>query len=140
MVMPAGAVSAAIPIVVKRTSQMDIDEFRLDLAITSNEHFAEGIEGRQYFTLKITAMASKPATWDENDVNNGYFRAFGEWGQEKMRFIIDHIGYSAFDELLDSLDMMYFLNMKVRKAMEEYRLTNPPLFEANSTEVTFPQM
>ena len=142
MVMPANRTSVAIPVIVKRTASMDNSEFRLDLAITSNGHFTEGIPGQQAYTIKITAMASQPAMW-ENTAANGYFQTFGEWGQVKMWFLINYIDYTAFDETLTGsayTDIRRFYNMKVRRAMEEYLLTHGPLFEANDIEVTFPQL
>ncbi len=143
LVMPANATSASIPVVVLRTAAMETDEFRLDLEITSNEYFVVGIDKQQTYTIKITAMASQPAMW-ENNAQNGYFQTFGTWGQEKMRFIIDYTGYSAFEETLTGTaytDIRRFLNMKVRKALEDYVAENGPLYEADDlTEVTFPQM
>ncbi len=142
MVMPANKTSVAVPIVVKRTPQMDDTEFRLDLAIATNDYFTYGLEGMQTYTVKITAVASQPAMW-ENLSTNGYFVTFGAWGQEKMRFLIDYVGYTRFDETLTGnnlLDIRRFYNLKARQAMADYLLTHPALFEANNTEVTFPQM
>ncbi|MDR1719531.1 MAG: DUF4843 domain-containing protein [Dysgonamonadaceae bacterium] len=140
MVMPANSIFAAVPIIVKRTDLMNSTEYRLDLAITSNEYFVAGFDGRQAYTIKITAMASQPAMW-ENTTSNGYFQTFGAWGQEKMRFIIDYVGYADFDQTLTGTtytDIRRFYNMKARRALTDYLLTHDPLFEADGTEVVFP--
>ncbi len=139
MVMPANSVSVAIPIVVKRTAQMNDTEYRLDLALGTNDYFVTGLVDMQTYTIKLTAMASQPANWNTT-LNNGYTRAFGPWGQEKMRFLIDHIGYTDFDDTLSDIDLQYFYNLKARNAMTEYLLTHSPLKEADGTEVTFPRL
>lgn len=141
LVMPAGSTTAAIPITIKRTAAMETEVYRLDLAIVPNENFVEGITstvGGPIFTVKMTSMASQPPMW-ENTTSNGYFITFGVWGQKKMRFILDYVGYTAFDELLNNTDLYRFYNLKAREALAEYLLNNPPLVEADETVVEFPR-
>ncbi|MDR1415727.1 MAG: DUF4843 domain-containing protein [Odoribacteraceae bacterium] len=132
--LPAGAISTLIPVVVKRVPEMDTVDFRLQLGISANEHFVEGIKDRTSYVVHITAMAVKPAGWDLY-----YDATFGEWGQAKMKFIIDYLGYTSFDESLINADMRVFLNLKVRKLLADYEAENGPLFEADEvTQVIFP--
>lgn len=148
LVMPAGATSAAIPLMLKRTTAMDTEEFVLELEIAPNASFTAGIEERQTFALTITAMAARPAMWGEaTQTSNGYVNAFGAWGQEKMRFLIDNVGYTNFEESLDGYqshitDLKRYWNMKAREALaKHYADGNPTLFEPDDiTEVTFPQL
>ncbi|MDR0766382.1 MAG: DUF4843 domain-containing protein [Odoribacteraceae bacterium] len=132
--MPADATSAIMPLIVKRTTDMDTASYRLVIAIDPGEHFAAGIINRDTLVIHITAMAVKPAAWDRY-----YDLAFGTWGQEKMRFLIDHVGYTAFDESLLNNDMRIFLNLKARAKLAEYEAVNGPLYELDGiTQVTFP--
>ncbi|PKP00173.1 MAG: hypothetical protein CVU13_01295 [Bacteroidetes bacterium HGW-Bacteroidetes-8] len=135
MVLPANRVSVAIPVVVKRTSEMNTSEFRLDMAITTNEYFIAGIKDRTSYTVKVTAMAVKPALWD---VANSYLSIFGPWGQAKMKFIIDFVGFSDFDQVLTT-DYRVYLALKAKTKLAEYEQTNGPLYEADGiTRVIFP--
>ena len=135
MVMPANEVVATIPIIMTRTSEMDTKEFRLDLEIMPNEYFVQGIKDRTKYTVKITAKATKPLKWD---APNSYKATFGEWGQEKMRFIIEYVGYNTFDEDLIT-DYRYYLQLKAREKLAEFEALNGPIYEADGTRVEFPE-
>ena len=135
MVMPANSVYTLVPVVVKRTAQMDTQEFRLDMELGTNDIFVAGIMDRTSFTLKITAMAVKPPLWD---VPNSYLSIFGPWGQEKMKFIIDYVNYSDFDQVLTT-DYRVFLALKAKAALAAYEELHGPLYEADGvTRVVFP--
>ena len=134
MVMPANKVSVALPVIMTRTPQMDTEEYRLDMEILPNEYFIQGIKDRVVYVLKITGKATKPANWDSP---NSYLATFGEWGQEKMRFIIDYVGYNTFDETLIT-DYRYYLQLKAREKLAEYEAVKGPIYEADGTRVTFP--
>ncbi len=135
LILPANRVSVALPVIVKRTPEMLTSEFRLDMEITTNEHFIAGIKDRTNYSVKITAMAVKPALWD---VANSYLSIFGPWGQAKMKFIIDYVEYSDFDQVLTS-DYRIYLALKAKAKLAEYESANGPLYEADGvTRVTFP--
>jgi hypothetical protein len=135
LILPANKVWVSIPIVIKRTSEMDTQEFRLDMSITSNEFFVTGIKDRTDYTLKITALAVKPALWDNL---NSFLSIFGTWGQVKMRFIIDYVGYSEFD-VIPNVDYRTYLRLKAKAKLAEYEAVNGPLYELDGvTRVIFP--
>lgn len=135
MKLPVGATSVAVPVIIKRIPEMDTTSFRLQIGIDPGNDFVPGIKGRDSYVIHITAMAVKPAAWDRY-----YDSAFGTWGQEKMRFLIDYVGYTAFDESLANTDMRTFLNLKAREKLAEYEAINGgPLYEADGvTQVIFP--
>lgn len=136
-IMPAKQVSASIPIVVTRNEAMNFEEFRLDLAITTNENFVAGIKDRTTYSIKITAKAVKPVVWDNP---NSFKVVFGEWGQKKMEFIIDYVGWTEFDAA-PTTDYRWFLNLKAREKLAEYEAKNGPLYEADMiTQVVFPKL
>jgi len=135
LILPANKVSVSVPVIVKRTAEMATSEFRLDMEITTNEFFVAGIKDRTNYTVKITAMAVKPALWD---VANSYLSIFGPWGQAKMKFIIDYVEYSDFDIVLTT-DYRVYLALKAKAKLAEYELANGPLYEADGvTRVIFP--
>jgi len=142
MTMPPNSVLASIPIILLRTAEMDTEEFRLDLAITSNEHFVVGARDRQNFTIKVSAMVSQPATWQDVSTN-GYFQTFGAWGLRKMAFIIDELGVDFEESLdgLDNLDLRQFFNLRIREALERWEEEHGPMYEADGvTRVVFPRL
>jgi hypothetical protein len=132
-VMPAGAVSVNVPVTVKRVSEMDTREFRLELGFTANEHFVAGIKEQATYLVKITAMAVKPAGWDYL-----FDATFGQWTRGKMRFLIDYMKFTDFDAyLMDSTTRMY-LTLKARTLLAAYEEEYGPLYEADGeTRVTF---
>lgn len=135
MILPAGKVSMVVPIIVKRTAQMETDEFILDLKISTNDNFVEGIKDRTSLRLKITASAVKPPKWD---IPNSYLAIFGPWGQEKMKFVINYVGFKDFDQTLTT-DYRVFLTIKAKAKLAEYEALNGPLYEADGiTRVIFP--
>ncbi|MCK9628896.1 MAG: DUF4843 domain-containing protein [Bacteroidales bacterium] len=135
LVLPANKVMVSIPVVVKKTAEMESQEFRLDLAIIPNESFVEGIKDNTAYTIKITAMAVKPPLWD---VANSFLSMFGTWGQVKMKFIIDNVGYSEFD-VIPNVDYRMFLRVKAKEKLAVYEAANGPLYELDGvTRVIFP--
>lgn len=135
LVLPANKISVSVPILVKRIPQMETDEFRLVLELQTNEHFVAGIKDRTSMVIRITSMAVKPPLWD---VANSYLSIFGPWGQEKMKFIINYVGFSEFDQVLTT-DYRVFLALKAKSKLLEYEQLNGPLYEADGiTRVIFP--
>ncbi|MDR0544170.1 MAG: DUF4843 domain-containing protein [Odoribacteraceae bacterium] len=135
MTLPAGATSFAVPVIVKRVPEMDTASFRLQIAIEPGNDFVAGVKNRETYVVHITAMAVKPAAWDRY-----YDSAFGAWGQAKMRFLIDHVGYTTFEESLSNTDLNTFYNRKAREKLAEYEAANGgPLYEADGvTQVIIP--
>ena len=134
LVMPAGSRSVLIPIVVKKTEDMETNEFTLEFGLEADNFFVAGLEEQSTFTVTITAMAVKPPAWDYS-----YNVAFGEWGQEKMRFLIDYVGFTDFTISLTSYDLYRYYNLKARAALEEYEAENGPIYESDGvTKVIFP--
>ncbi len=135
---PPQATTTLLPVILTRHSSMSDRTFRLVLSIQPNGNFAEGIkqgeEGQQTFVINITAEAIKPVTWDRN-----YDYAFGNWGKEKMRFLIDHVGFSDFETDMSNLDTRYYWNLKAKTALAQYETEQGAVYEEDGiTKVTFP--
>ncbi|MDR1274576.1 MAG: DUF4843 domain-containing protein [Odoribacteraceae bacterium] len=133
-VMPALAVSTRVPVAVKRVSEMDTSEFRLIVGFTASEHFVAGVKEQATYLVKISAMAVKPVGWDD------YYNAtFGQWTQGKMRFLIDYLNYTDFDQSLVDTNTSMYLRLKVNALLAAYEEEHGPLYEADGiTRVIFP--
>lgn len=134
LVMPANENAVLIPIIMKRTADMETNEFFLDFELVDNDYFVPGLIEHSTFSVTITAMAVKPPAWDYY-----YDYAFGEWGQEKMRFLIDYVNYTDFSTPINSYDLYRYYNLKARAALEAYEAENGPIYESDGvTRVIFP--
>ncbi|WP_319479061.1 DUF4843 domain-containing protein [uncultured Draconibacterium sp.] len=134
LVMPANEDAVLIPIIMKKTADMETNEFVLDFELVGNDYFVPGIIEHSTFSVTMTAMAVKPQGWDSY-----YDYAFGEWGQEKMRFLIEYVGYTDFSASLGSYDLYKYYNLKARAALEAYEAENGPIYESDGvTRVIFP--
>lgn len=122
MFVPAGAVGAAVPVILIRTEDMDDNKFRIEMEVARNEHFSPGFETHRKFMIQSTAMAERPAKWDS--VWQYYFGS--EWGPVKMKFIIDYVEFSGFDQ---SPDIAYgeYLKLKANEKLIEYNRANGEL-------------
>ncbi|MDR2131578.1 MAG: DUF4843 domain-containing protein [Odoribacteraceae bacterium] len=131
-VLPANAVKAKLPIVVLRDTTLKVAERTLLLELGTNSHFSPGIEGQTRFLVRFSDLTAQPSNW-----NTMWKNVFGTWGPVKMRFIIDHVGFSNFDlkEILG--DMRDYLQTKARQKLAEYNAKNEPLKELDGTRVRF---
>ncbi|MCU4158290.1 DUF4843 domain-containing protein [Carboxylicivirga sp. A043] len=135
LILPAGATSILVPIVILKTDDMETEEFTLEFGFSSNESFVPGLIDQSTFIVTMTAMAVKPSNWDDD-----YYKyAFGEWGQEKMRFLIDYVGFTDFSMSLINSDIRKYYNMKANALLKEYEETYGPIYESDGvTRVIFP--
>lgn len=137
MVMPAGKVQAIIPIIVKRHESMKTKEFRLELTVAENEYFKVGIPLQSTFTIKMTSLAIKPATWDAT-----WHYTFGVFGTKKMWFIINYVGFSDFENPQNyGSDMTTYYKFKANSALKEYntKMGVELMEDDGQTKVEFPE-
>lgn len=133
-VIPANGVSVRLPFILLRDKSLDLNKVRLEMTIEENENFRPGIDKWRNFLLKTTSQAVKPAIWD----SRWHFYFGKSWGSVKMKFIIDHTGYTDWETTPDS-GFTSYLRTKVLHAFQQYNLENPdnPLREADGTLVSF---
>lgn len=124
----------SVPLIVLRDSSLQKEEYVLDIALEANENFRLGINTRLQMRFKITDRSIKPRNWDSM-----WKGIFGEWGNVKMKFIIDHLGITDFaSRTLDWSEREYY-RIKIKGALQEYNATHTKeLTEADGTKVTFP--
>lgn len=136
MVIPANAVMTNIPIILLRDRSMKFAEYRMELEIVENEEFGIALETQKNFLIKVSDMTAPPANW-----NSTWIYVFGEWGAVKMKFIIDYLGFTDFDNYSQYSSEEYnYFKMKANQKLEEYNATHPVLTEDDGiTLVEFPK-
>lgn len=132
MVIPAGEVMAKIPIIMLHDPSLDTSIVRMELAIVENQCFKPGIDVWTQFVVTTTAAAVKPTNWDSR-----WKSYFGVWGSVKMKFIIEYVGFSDFENPPTDASFLTYLQNKAKQKLLEYNLTHPDLEEADGTPVTF---
>lgn len=134
IIIPAGQAAVAIPVIIKNTDDMKTAEFALELGFKPDDNFVPGLKDNAQFTINITAMAVKPAMWDEY-----YAGVLGTWGQAKMKFLIDEVGLLDYEmQLSYNTDLARYWGIRARAKLTEYETEHGPLYEAdNTTRVTF---
>lgn len=137
VMLPANAVKAKVPVIVLRDSSLALAEYAILLEIRDNDQFDLPLPGQERFLLRVSDLATAPPNWT-TATTSLWRRVFGVWGAVKMRFIIDHVGFSDFELTSITGDMQDYLKTKARQKLAEYQAINGPLREADGTLVQFP--
>lgn len=140
MVVPAGAVHGRIPVVVLRDASLETKEVTLEMAVTDNENFRPGIDMWRNFTITITALTSKPNSWDE--VWAGWF---GTWGPRKFHFIMEVTQFYDWENPPSDLEYRVNMELEVHQRFLEYNREHPDpdddpdkiKYEANGDRIVF---
>lgn len=127
-VLPAGATEVRLPIVFKRTEKLSTGNYWVKFNIEDSEDLKKGYDDRLSFTFWITNMPMKPTFFS---ITN-----FGEYSTEKLLFIYEVVGFIDWDTVSNSELKEY--SIRVRKAYEEYKQENGPLYDSAGNEITFP--
>lgn len=98
-VMPAGAVSTNIPIVVLRDASLKTKAVNLKISIKENDNFKVGYERDRCRTVTISDRLSKPSNWDYA----GFPYYVSTYTTGVHQFMIDLTGEKWNDEYIDSL-------------------------------------
>jgi len=96
--IPANSVTALLPIVVYRTSDMDSIAATLNLQLQKNASFVTGISSKTSIKVKIGYM-QKPPTWGDPTGLPwaGFSTNFGTWTKTKYKVILDALYNPATD-------------------------------------------
>lgn len=151
-VIKGGTAQAKLPVVMLRDESLKTDEVTLKFQITENGYFTNGYPEYQTRTLTFSDHMTKPSNWDKEypyvgDYTYPFSGYFGEYGQVKHQFMIDHTGKKwdndYIEEIMtgDSQYLQYILSKLVKELAElnEERAAQglDPLAEADGTEVSF---
>lgn len=146
LVIPAGAFSADLDIIVKRNPKLKKEQVRLMLMIDQSADFLPGISNARAsnatwgagltYLIKINDFFVKPDNWDTRLV---YY--FGAFSQVKFGFIIKVTGRTEFphtgENALAFGEFAYYGALCKDKLLK-YTQTNGPLMDESENEVTFP--
>lgn len=98
-VMPAGAVSTEIPVVVLRDASLKTNAVTLEIGIKENENFKVGYEADRYRTINISDKLSKPSNWEYQ-----YFDVYvSVYTTGVHQFMIDVTGEKWDEEYIDAI-------------------------------------
>jgi hypothetical protein len=123
-VVPAGANSALLPVIVKRHASLSEAEYTLTIGIVENEHFKWGFPHTVTKRVAISDILTKPANWSMI-----VDMLFTPYGSVKHRFMIDAaapIGVIINEDFittmfttLDTALMAYWIQFFRAKLVEE---------------------
>lgn len=135
LIFPANTVEKKLKLILLNAPDLAEGKVRLALAFGENEYFKAGVNEQKNFVVTTTAKPEPPVSWPDIWVYH-----FGEWGAEKMKFIIKSTGFSDFDATGIDDGYRRYLLAKASQALLEYNSNpenNPPLKEADGTIVEF---
>lgn len=126
LVVQPHAIKVMVPVILLHDPSLDKGKVRIEMEVVGNEYFKPGIDKNCRFMVQTTALAEKPGTWDKNWV---YY--FGEWGTEKMGFIVNYLGFTEFEKTDQESGYKEYLKLKANEKLEIYNKAHPeyPLCE-----------
>jgi hypothetical protein len=136
-VIPAGAFSARVPVVVKReVPGLDLRATmaRLSTRLLPNEHFLEAVTGTNTFKVLWCDYLTKPDSWTYFIDSN-----LGPFSQARYKFIIDNAGETGFARYQNNITMIQALQSYLRKTLAAYNAARPgePYLDDDETPLTF---
>ena len=119
-----GQVSVELPVILLRDKSLKSEEVKLKMKVEANEWFVPGIDQNREFMIKTTELATPPDSWKDR-----WYYVWGDWGSRKMWFIVNYLGFTNFDESVES-GYRNYLKVKAHEKLEEYNNTHDePLCE-----------
>jgi hypothetical protein len=135
LLIPAGSIQADLPVVLLRDASLRSREMRIEIELRENGHFKIVMPDLSRFVIKFTDMIARPANWETS------WRPYlGEWGPEKMRFLVEYVGVADFEGQHGASDMLYYRSKAIEKLIEYNNTHATPLTEADGTLVSFAQI
>lgn len=95
-VVKAGESLFNVPIVMLRSNNLQTKNVVLKVRFKENQNFKNGFTMMQTRMLSFTDRLSKPAVWDDCNLN----KVFGEYGNVKYQLMIDWSGKPWSDEFI----------------------------------------
>lgn len=133
-IVKAGEYTANIPVLVKKSADLNAREVKLVVEIKESADFKPGA-GTVQHKVKLTNILIKPANWL---YLQGYF---GVYSNVKYLFIINATGRADFPYgpggTMGAAEMNNF-NIMCKMELANYEAANGPLMDENNLRVTFP--
>lgn len=145
-IIPAGAFSANLPVVVKRTPEMKTQSVTILLKVIESADFAPGVPNSPvtgslagaglHYLVRVSDFLVKPSNWD-----NMLVIFFGSYSQVKYKFIIDVTGKTEFPfgppPQMSYGELLYYKAF-VKMKYQEYEALNGPLIDEFGSPLAFP--
>jgi hypothetical protein len=136
-VIPPGAFSVRVPVLVKRTvpgMNLKTTMARLSLHFVPNEHFLNAVPDTDTFKVLWSDYLTQPDSWTYYITSN-----LGAFSQARYKFIIDNAGETDFSRYQSNLPMIQALQSYLRKTLAAYNAEHPtePYLDDDETPLTF---
>jgi hypothetical protein len=142
----AGEYTGNIPVLVKRSSDLETAEVKMLLEVKESPDFKPGVPstvpvnpragGGLQYKIRLNDILTKPSNWDTR--LTGFF---GTYSKVKYLFIINVTGVYDFPYGTaggPSPAQMNYYNVLCKTALATYIAANGPLIDENGNAVTFP--
>lgn len=134
VVVEAGETQAVLPLVLKRTEDLEDSEVRLYIQVVASDDFEVGVNEQDHLIAIWSDMLTKPSNWDELE------EYFGSYSDTKYRFMLNNAeGITEFST--DTMTWAELMNYKIKfqNALDEYNAEHPddPLTDEYGVLVTF---
>ena len=132
--IPAGAVKATFPVILKRSAALQTKTVRLYLQVAESADFKAGVNEENHIKLIWTDVLQKPKNWDTLEP------FFGTYSDVKYRFMLANSnGAGEFSTETMSWAMLNSYRILFQNALNAYNAAHPgnPLTDENNQLVTF---
>ena len=132
--IPAGAVKAAFPVILKRSAALQTKTVRLYLQVAESADFKAGVNEENHIKLIWSDVLQKPKNWDTLEP------FFGTYSDVKYRFMLANSnGAGEFSTETMSWAMLNSYRILFQNALNAYNAAHPgnPLTDENNQLVTF---
>ena len=132
--IPAGAVKATFPVILKRSAALQTKTVRLYLQVAESADFKAGVNEENHIKLIWSDVLQKPKNWDTLEP------FFGTYSDVKYRFMLANSnGAGEFSTDTMSWAMLNSYRILFQNALNAYNAAHPgnPLTDENNQLVTF---
>ena len=132
--IPAGAVKATFPVILKRSAALQTKTVRLYLQVAESADFKAGVNEENHIKLIWSDVLQKPKNWDTLEP------FFGTYSDVKYRFMLANSnGAGEFSTETMSWAMLNSYRNLFQNALNAYNAAHPgnPLTDENNQLVTF---
>ena len=132
--IPAGAVKATFPVILKRSAALQTKTVRLYLQVAEAADFKAGVNEENHIKLIWSDVLQKPKNWDTLEP------FFGTYSDVKYRFMLANSnGAGEFSTETMSWAMLNSYRILFQNALNAYNAAHPgnPLTDENNQLVTF---
>ena len=132
--IPAGAVKATFPVILKRSAALQAKTVRLYLQVAESADFKAGVNEENHIKLIWSDVLQKPKNWDTLEP------FFGTYSDVKYRFMLANSnGAGEFSTETMSWAMLNSYRILFQNALNAYNAAHPgnPLTDENNQLVTF---